>query len=140
MDIDYMDEFRDFTVDEKNFPKLGDYVNKTKVENGIRWTLILDPAIQADHPGYRAFEEGYKRDVFIRWPNQVNHNNHPPNVPTDKNVLYGKVWPKGPAAFPDFFKKATQQWWTEMIEELHHKVPFDALWIVSLQTVENKPF
>ena len=57
----------------------------------------------------------------------LRHN--PPNVPTDKDVMYGRVWPKGPVAFPDFFKNATVTWWKDMIKHLHKDLKCDALWI-----------
>lgn len=130
MDIDYMDDFRDFTYDKKNFAGLGEYVNHTKKEYGLRWAMNNDAAIQANHKDYTPFKEGYKRNVFVKWPNNTNPQKHLKNVPTDKNVLYGKVWPNGPAAFPDFLKNATQQWWIEMLREFHKEYPFDGLWIV----------
>lgn len=133
MDIDYMDGRKDFTLNEKDFGDLPSLVNETRTANELRWAFILDPAIDGNASHYRAFQEGYKRDVFIKWPpgQPTGQHNLPPNVPTDKNVLYGKVWPDGPAAFPDFFKNSTAHWWKDMIEDFYHKIPFDALWIVS---------
>ena len=98
MDIDWMDEYRDFEYSRKNFAELPAFINETKTKHGLRWTFIIDPAIQADHKPYRAFEEGYKRDVFITWPKDIGilaGIGSPQGVPTDKGVLYGKVWPKG---------------------------------------------
>lgn len=131
LDIDYMDERRDFTYDPVNFIGLPEYIKETKEKNNFRWTLILDPAIEGDKPGYRAFDEGYKKDVFIKWPESVpaSQRTKPGNAPTEKGVLYGHVWPNGPAAFPDFFKNATKQWWVEMHKEFHKTLPFDAIWI-----------
>jgi hypothetical protein len=53
--------------------------------------------------------------------------------------MYGKVWPHGPAAFPDFFKNATHVWWNKWMNYLHKdlNVKFDALWIVSYK-IEKK--
>lgn len=52
----------------------------------------LDPAIEGDKPGYRAFDEGYKNDVFIKWPESVpeSQRSKPANAPSDKGVMYGK--------------------------------------------------
>ena len=129
-----MDEYRDFTYSKTHFAELPHFINETKEKHNLKWTLILDPAIQADKKSYSVFEEGYKRDVFIKWPKDLVGSSkigHPQNVPTDKGVLYGKVWPNGPAAFPDFFKNATVSWWKEQIKNLHKDLKFDALWIVS---------
>ena len=133
MDIDYMDNHKDFTYDKTNFASLPEFVNATKAK-GIKWAIILDPAIDGSVPGYKAFEEGYKRDVFVKWPaghHSGQQHDLPPTVKTDKNVLYGKVWPDGPAAFPDFFKNSTAQWWSDMAVDFHKTIPFDALWIVN---------
>ena len=127
-----MDEFRMFTYSKKNYGDLPKFVQETKAQHNLRWTFIMEPAIQADHKPYLAFEEGYKRDVFVKWPKDLANSTkigHPKNVPTDKGVLYGKVWPNGPAAFPDFFKNATVQWWKEMIQLMYKDLKFDALWI-----------
>ncbi|CAG2183189.1 unnamed protein product, partial [Oppiella nova] len=53
---------------------------------------------------------------------------NPPDVPTDKDTYYGKVWPYGPAAFPDFFKNETVLWWQGQVKNLHDTLPFDSLW------------
>jgi hypothetical protein len=31
----------------------------------------------------------------------MTDRHNPENVPTDKDVMYGKGWPKGPVAFPE---------------------------------------
>lgn len=135
LDIDYMDEHRDFTYDQKNFAGLPEYIEETKEKNNMRWTLIIDPAIEADKPGYKAFDEGYKRDVFIKWPASVpvDQRTKAGNAPMDKGVMYGHVWPSGPAGFPDFFKNVTKQWWIDTHKDFHKTLPFDAIWIVSRQ-------
>ena len=61
-------------------------MKEMKEKNSFHWTLILDPAIEGDKPGYRAFDEGYKRDVFIKWPESIpaSERSKPGNAPTDK--------------------------------------------------------
>ena len=140
MDIDYMDEYRDFSYNRDNFADLPALINNTKSKQNLHWTLILDPAIEAhDYESgtkYGVFKDGYEKEVFITWdkktPKEQRYN--PTNAPSDKDVFYGKVWPKGPAAFPDFFKKKTQDWWKKWVAYLYNDlgVKFDALWIVSI--------
>ena len=140
MDIDYMDKRRDFTYSPDHFKHFPELITETKKHNSLRWTLILDPAIESTTnklKDYRPFTEGYKNDVFIKWPADIAKTiKFPEGVPTDKNVLYGRVWPDGPVAFPDFFKNATKIWWKNMIVEMHEKLKFDALWIVSFSFVK----
>lgn len=137
IDIDYMDEYRDFTYNSDGaFAGLPQYMNETHQKYGLRWSLILDPAIQANDSQYLAFDDGYKNDVYVKWPQSVNvsmrHN--PVDVPTDRDVNYGQVWPNGAAAFPDFFKKATADWWKKWISYMYNDLglKFDAIWIVSV--------
>lgn len=90
-----MDEYRDFTYSKTHFAELPQYINETKEKHNLRWTLILDPGIQGDKKLYNVFDEGYKKDVFIKWPKELANSSkiiHPKNVPADKNILYGKVW------------------------------------------------
>lgn len=140
LDIDYMDQRRDFTYDHHLFANLSEYVNETKAEKNVRWTFIVDPAIEGGVKGYRAFDEGYKKDVFIKWPASVpvRDRKNPEHVPNDKNVFYGHVWPNGPVAFPDFFKNATRTWWIETFEEFHKEINFDAIWIDMNEPSNNK--
>lgn len=53
----------------------------------------------------------------------------PGKAPMDKSVIYGKMWPPGPAAFVDFFRNASRQYWIDMHKEFHDLLPFDAIWI-----------
>ena len=128
-----MDGRRDFTYDQNNFKGLPEYIKETKSKNSMRWTIIIDPAIDGDKAGYSAFEEGYKKDVFIKWPESIpaSQRSKPGNAPSDKGVMYGRVWPSGPAAFPDFLKNATNDWWIDQLKEFHSILNFDAIWIVS---------
>ena len=96
---------------------------------------ILDPAIEANNSNYAAFADGYKSEVYVKWPESVNASMrfNPIDVPNDKDVIYGHVWPKGYGAFPDFFKNATADWWKRWISHMYNDLglKFDALWIVS---------
>ncbi|CAG2179166.1 unnamed protein product, partial [Oppiella nova] len=131
IDIDYMDKYEDFTYDKQAFAGLPELFKDTKTQNQLHWTLILDPGIEGNNKQYQTFNEGYKNDVFVKWPKSVDPKDrfNPPDVPTDKDTAYGKVWPNGPAAFPDFFKNETLVWWQGQVKNLHDILPFDSLWI-----------
>ncbi|CAG2105314.1 unnamed protein product [Medioppia subpectinata] len=131
IDIDYMDKYEDFTYDKNKFAGLPELFKTSIANNHVHWTLILDPAIEANNPNYTTFNEGYKQDVFIKWSKDVavKDRQNPSGVPTDKDTIYGKVWPSGPAAFPDFFKNKTTDWWANQVKTLHGVLPFEALWI-----------
>ncbi|XP_013922389.1 PREDICTED: maltase-glucoamylase, intestinal-like, partial [Thamnophis sirtalis] len=140
-DIDYMERQLDFTL-SPNFTNLPALVNRIK-KDGMRFVIILDPAISGNETNYSAFTRGLHDDVFIKWPNS-------------NDTVWGKVWPYRPdiiinsslswddkvkfysawTAFPDFFRKSTAQWWKKEIEEVYNNptnqsqsIKFDGLWI-----------
>lgn len=84
------------------------------------WCFVLiftqDPGISSTSPHgtYPPFDDGLKRDVFIK--NATG------------SILIGKVWP-GPTAFPDFTNPEARQWWEDCIRDFHAKVSVDGLWI-----------
>uniref|UniRef100_A0A803U0F6 Maltase n=1 Tax=Anolis carolinensis TaxID=28377 RepID=A0A803U0F6_ANOCA len=140
-DIDYMERQMDFTLSPK-FSNLPSLVDRIK-EDGMRFVIILDPAISGNETNYPAFTRGVQEDVFIKWPN-------------GSGIVWGKVWPYLPdvvvdpslgwdekvekycawAAFPDFFRESTADWWKREIQEFHtnptnpeKSIKFDGLWI-----------
>ena len=135
LDIDYMNAYRDFTYDKNAFKNLPQLMSET-IKDNIHWTFIIDAGIEADMK-IDAFADGYKNDVFMKWPKSVPQSerqkgqNFPIDIPKDKDVYYGRVWPNGPAAFPDFFKNATIEWWVRQADKLHKELPFSAIWIVN---------
>ncbi|XP_038077866.1 sucrase-isomaltase, intestinal-like [Patiria miniata] len=134
-DIDYMNRQMDFTIGD-SYDGLGDFVDELKA-NGTRYIIILDPAIPANETSgtYAPYDDGVTEDVFIKAANG--------------EILYGKVWPDLPnitvdtsqewdyqvanyrahAAFPDFSKPSTEQWWTNQITDFYNRIKFDGIWI-----------
>ncbi|NXC03388.1 MGA protein, partial [Orthonyx spaldingii] len=139
-DIDYMERQVDFTIGSR-FAGLPALINKIKAE-GMRFIIILDPAISANETDYPAFTRGVENDVFMKWPDT-------------NEILYSKVWSFLPnvqindslphetqvelyaahAAFPDFFRNSTVEWWKKEILEVYNNtnssrsLKFDGLWI-----------
>ncbi|KAL0618381.1 putative maltase-glucoamylase 2 [Plecturocebus cupreus] len=141
VDIDYMDRKLDFTL-SASFQNLSLLIEQMK-KNGMRFILILDPAISGNETQYLPFIRGQENDVFIKWPDT-------------NDIVWGKVWPDLPnvnvdgsldhetqvklykayVAFPDFFRNSTAAWWKTEIEELYtnprepeKSLKFDGLWI-----------
>ena len=58
MDIDYMQSFKDFTVNEENFPDFPEFVQEMD-DQDIRLIPIIDAGVKVE-PGYEIYEEGVK--------------------------------------------------------------------------------
>jgi alpha-glucosidase len=94
LDIDYMDEYRVFTVDQARFPDLAALARDLKQE-GVRLVTIIDPGVKQD-PEFEMYRDGIKQEVFCTL--------------RDGYPSVGLVWP-GWSLFPDFTNPKTRAWW-----------------------------
>ncbi len=101
MDIDYMDEYKDFTVDSKKFPKIKEFVEETK-KDGIHLVPIIDAGVKiAD--GYDVYEEGVQKEYFCKMK--------------DGSPYTAGVWP-GRSHFPDFLNPDVREWFGAFYKNL----------------------
>ena len=114
-DIDYMNGYRDFTVNDTAYPlnELQSFIDGLHA-NGQRLVPIIDPGIRVDANGYDAYDKGLELDLFIK---DIQGNNY-----------LAQVWP-GPVHFPDFLNPKSQDYWTDQLVKLHDLVKFDGIWI-----------
>lgn len=96
MDIDYMVDFKDFTVDEEKFPNFSDFVNGMKEKN-VHLVPIIDAGVKIEKD-YWVYEEGVKHDYFCK--------------DKDGNDFVGAVWP-GRVHFPDMLNSKARAWFGE---------------------------
>lgn len=101
MDIDYMDRYIDFTVNQKRFPDLKGYVAKLK-EKGIRLVPIIDAGVKVE-PGNPTYDEGVEKGYFC-----TNH---------EGKYFQAAVWP-GFTHFPDFFQPEAREWFGKEYKKL----------------------
>ncbi len=100
LDIHYMDAYKIFTWDKKNFPNPKAMITTLK-KLGFHVVIMCDPGIKIEE-GYQPFESGKREDVFVKYPDQTNYA--------------GQVWP-GWCHFPDFTNPKTRDWWANHFNE-----------------------
>lgn len=93
MDIDYMERYKDFTVDESRFPNFPDFVREMK-EQGIRLVPIIDAGVKKED-GYPVYEEGKKKGYFCK--------------KEDGSEFVAAVWP-GHSVFTDVLNPEARAW------------------------------
>jgi alpha-glucosidase len=97
LDIDYMDGYRVFSVDENRFPDLAALAADLEAD-GIKLVTIIDPGVKID-PKDAVYQAGLTLDAFLKLP--------------DGRAVRGLVWP-GWVNFPDFSKSIIRIWWGEL--------------------------
>ena len=100
-DIDYMDEYKVFTINKERFPDFPGLLAELK-ESGVKAVVIIDPGVKIE-PGYAVYEEGKSRGFFAR--NRFG------------DIYQNVVWP-GPSAYPSYFKKEVRDWWGRKVRDL----------------------
>lgn len=93
MDIDYMDHYKDFTVNTEEFPDFPAFVEEMKAQN-IHLVPIIDAAVKIEE-GYDICEEGVKNNYFCK--------------DIDGNDFETAAWP-GPTYLPDVLNADARQW------------------------------
>ena len=101
LDLDYMEDFKNFTVSEKRFPEFKEFVENLK-NNGVYLVPIIDAGIKIE-ADYNIYEEGIAGKHFCL------------NAQGDPYVA--AVWP-GKVHFPDFLQPKTRQWFGEKYKYL----------------------
>ncbi|MEG1286422.1 MAG: glycoside hydrolase family 31 protein [Clostridium sp.] len=93
LDIDYMERFKNFTIDRGAFENFESMTSNIK-KDGIRLVPIIDAGVKVED-GYDVYEEGVEKGYFCK----------------DKsgNPFVAAVWP-GKVHFPDFLNKDARLW------------------------------
>lgn len=93
MDIDYMERFKDFTVNQERFPDFPEFVKEMKAQH-IYLVPIIDAGVKVEE-GYDVYEEGIEKGYFCKKENG--------------EYFVAGVWP-GKVHFPDVLNKEAREW------------------------------
>lgn len=93
MDIDYMERFKDFTVNQERFPDFPEFVKEMKAQH-IHLVPIIDAGVKVEE-GYDVYEEGIEKRYFCKKENG--------------EYFVAGVWP-GKVHFPDVLNKEAREW------------------------------
>lgn len=111
-DIDYMEDYRDFTISKGRYNNLPKLVNDIHARDKY-FVPIIDIGIPLNTTD-KFYNLGNEMNVFI----QSNYT---------KQSLRNVVWP-GLCVFPDFFHPNTTKFWNQGLKELNSMLDFDGLW------------
>lgn len=121
LDIDYMDQYRDFTFDPVTFsPADAEEFFSWLHSNNQHFVPIVDAAIYIPNPAnasdaYEPYTRGNDSDVFLRNP--------------DGSQYIGAVWP-GYTVFPDWLSENGVDWWVnEMVKWHAAGANFSGFWV-----------
>ncbi len=93
LDIDYMERFKDFTINQETFPDFSNFVKEMK-ENNIHLIPIIDAGVKIED-GFDVYEEGKEKGYFCKDEN-------------GEDFVIG-VWP-GKCCFPDMLNEEAGAW------------------------------
>ena len=93
LDIDYMERYKDFTVNQETFPDFADFCGEMKRQH-IHLVPIIDAGVKQEE-GYPVYEEGMEKGYFCK--------------KEDGSPFVAAVWP-GKALFPDMLNEEARRW------------------------------
>lgn len=104
MDIDYMERFKDFTINRESFPDFEELVADMS-DKDVHLVPIIDGGVKIE-PGYKTYEEGVEKGYFCKDEN-------------GDDFVVG-VWP-GDCHFPDMLNPEARRWFSTQYKVLLDK-------------------
>lgn len=93
LDIDYMENYKDFSISEAAFPNMKEFVDEMRRE-GVHLAPVIDAGVKIED-GYDIYEEGKNNGYFCKR--------------ADESDFVAGVWP-GRVCFPDFLNEEAREW------------------------------
>ncbi|CAH1794586.1 unnamed protein product [Owenia fusiformis] len=115
-DMDYANNYMDFTYDPEKFGDLPAMVTQLHSE-GLHYIMIVDAAISTAHTkgSYPAYDLAIEKDILVK-------------DGFGKQPIKGKVWPNE-TVWPDWSHPDATDYWTHVVSLFYDKVKFDGMWI-----------
>lgn len=116
-DIDYMDDYKIFTISQSRYSHLASNVSALH-DRHMTFVPIMDVGVAVrPNDNYQAYDYGMNQSVFIKQYDNVN-------------PLTAGVW-CGNAYFPDFTHPNAGNYWHSMFDYLtsEYNLTFDGIWI-----------
>lgn len=111
-DIDYMQDYMPFTVDNNRF-NLKEFKN-TLSEFKKKYIMIIEPSMGTKWPSYEYLTRGKSKGIFIK--------------NKEGDYLINKVWP-GKCHFFDYFNPDTKSFWDDALSTLKEKIDYSGIWL-----------
>lgn len=110
LDIDYMQDYKDFTINPERFPDFPNFVQGMK-DKDVHLIPIIDAGVKIED-GYDIYEEGVEKGYFCKRK--------------DGSDFVAAVWP-GWTHFPDVLNPAAREWFGSKYEVLTN-MGIDGFW------------
>lgn len=110
MDIDYMERYKVYTVDENKFPDLKGMAEEFQ-KDGIEFITIIDPAVKVEE-GYELYEHLTKQEGFAAFGGEQYVN---------------QVWP-GDSKYPNYFDVKTAEYITKITKDFMKDYKVGGIW------------
>ncbi len=101
LDIDYMERYKDFTLDAERFPDFPKFCEEMRQQH-IHLVPIIDAGVKQEE-GYPVYEEGLAKGYFCK--------------KEDGSPFVAAVWP-GKALFPDMLNPEARGWFGDQYQFL----------------------
>jgi len=112
-DIDYMDDFANFSIHPKHFKYIKDFIDVLHTKS-IKWIPIIDAGIKLD-PKCKYYSLGESNGAFIK------------SAYTQK-TLVANVWP-GKTVFADWYHPFIETLYQKGYSDLFDKAEYDGIWL-----------
>jgi alpha-glucosidase len=100
LDIDYMEDFKSFTWDQKLYGSKSE-MSSWLTARGVSLVTMIDPGLK-EQQGYFGYDQAKQKDLLCK---TYNHKD-----------FVGHVWP-GDTVFPDYSLIEARKWWADKIKD-----------------------